>query len=51
MEIDAWEKADAIGEEVMKLSMPYETIDSQYHWPQLINLGNLTNYAMPSRSK
>tara|TARA_B100001094_G_C18195006_1_gene810121 strand:- start:1962 stop:3614 length:1653 start_codon:yes stop_codon:yes gene_type:complete len=48
--LDSWkEQATAIGSEVMRLSMPYETMESQYHWPQLINLGQpLTNYAMPS---
>lgn len=40
--------SDGIGSEVMKLGMPYDTIEVQYQWPQLLNLGQpLENYALP----
>ena len=43
------QQEQAIGSEIIKLSMPYDTMDTQYHWPQLINLGQpLVNYAMPT---
>jgi long-chain acyl-CoA synthetase len=48
--LDSWsDQEQAIGSEILKLSMPYDTMDTQYHWPQLINLGQpLVNYAMPT---
>lgn len=47
--LDSWaDQEEGIGEEVMRLSLPYETMQCQYHWPQIKNLGQpLEHYAMP----
>ncbi len=38
--LDYWaEQETAIGGEILRLSMPYETMPSQYHWNDLLKLG------------
>jgi long-subunit acyl-CoA synthetase (AMP-forming) len=38
--LDHWaEQEAAIGGEILRLAMPYETMPAQYHWEQLLTLG------------
>ncbi|ABE56712.1 AMP-dependent synthetase and ligase [Shewanella denitrificans OS217] len=39
--LDHWsEQEEAIGGDLLRLAMPYETMPSQYQWDQLLNLGS-----------
>ncbi|MGP1833058.1 AMP-binding protein [Shewanella frigidimarina] len=38
--LDHWaEQEAAVGGEILRLAMPYETMPAQYHWEQLLKLG------------
>ena len=48
--LDYWAEQEAgVGGEILRLAMPYDTMPSQYHWQQLLELGQpLTETPIPT---
>ncbi|MGL4475346.1 MAG: AMP-binding protein [Shewanella sp.] len=51
--LDFWQQQEAgVGGEILRLAMPYDTMPAQYHWQQLLDLGqSLSDAPMPDASQ